>query len=260
MDTKLYRLREFVHHGRSLVIDTSRGLTFGALPGLEKFSRAVEPVLPLVDGVVTSPGQARTLATRTREDAALLVRADWSNAQRGADFVLPPETIFHLPLLRPANALDLGASALVIDFLLGHTEEIEAQCVRNTVQFALEGSQIGMPLLVDVQPVGPRVVLRTKAIELGVSYALEGGADGMVLPWPGAESLKTIKTMVGDLPVWLRPTTLDTNAPELSEALDAGAVGFWLDERVFAASDPLVVIEAFRKLVYAAEPAGAEPA
>ena len=104
-------------------------------------------------------------------------------------------------------------------------------------------------------PIGPRVVLKTKAIELGVSYALEGGADGMVIPWPGVDSLKTIKIMTGDLPVWIKPTTLDTGAPELAEALENGAAGFWLDERVFAAADPLAAIDAFRTLTHTPEPA-----
>jgi DhnA family fructose-bisphosphate aldolase class Ia len=110
MDNKTYRIREFVNpaDGRSLVIDTSQGLSLGALPGLEQFAAAVKPVLPLADGVVVSPGQARKLAARTRKEAALLVRADWTNALRGADFVLPPETISYIPLLTATDALDLG--------------------------------------------------------------------------------------------------------------------------------------------------------
>ena len=239
MESKTYRLREFIKpdDGHSLIVDASAGLSLGPLPGLEQFAPAVEPVLPLVDGLVTSPGQARNLTGRTREDAALLVRADWTNALRGPDFVLPPEAISHLPLLTPMDALDLGASALVIYFLLGFEEQIEAGCLRNTVQLALEGTKVGMPLIVDVQAIGPRVVLLSKAIELGVSYALEGGADGVAVPWSDRESFQTIQAMAAGVPIWIKPSSLERSESELGDALQMGAAGLWLDEELFAIQD-----------------------
>jgi DhnA family fructose-bisphosphate aldolase class Ia len=248
MNNKSYRLKEFIYpaDGRSLIVETSAGLTLGPLPGLEKFSEAVTPLLPKVEGVVCSPGQARKLSGRTRQDAALLVRADWTNALRGPDFVLPPETIKHIPLLSPQDALDLGASAIVLYFLLGHEEEIEAACLRRSVQAALEGTVIGMPLILDIQPIGPRVVLRSKAIELGVSYALESGADGVVIPWPGDQSFETIMTMAADMPVWLKPTTLLDAQTEISQAIELGAKGLWLGEGVFAQADVEKWIEGLR--------------
>ncbi len=252
MGNKIYRLRDLIEpvDGRSLVVDTSRGLIFGALPGLEDFSQAVSYLLPLADGLVTSPGQARRLARRTQKEAALIVRGDWTNALRGDDFVLPPKKISYLPMLNPLDALDLGACALVMDFLLGFEEEIEAQCIKQVVNLSLQGASAGMPLLVDIQPIGPRVVLRDKAIELGVSYALEGGADGVIVPRPGSDSIKNIRAMCNDLPVWVAPSSLEINAPELGEILAMGVVGFWLDERLFTAANPLATLEAFRALLH----------
>jgi DhnA family fructose-bisphosphate aldolase class Ia len=239
MQSKTYRLREFVDPSdeHSLIIDASAGLSMGPMPGLELFAPAVQPVLPLVDGLVASPGQAGKLTGRTRSDAALLVRADWTNAMRGPDFVLPPETISHIPLLTPMDALDLGASALVIYFLLGFEEQIEAGCLRNTVQLALEGTKVGMPLIVDVQAIGPRVVLGDKAIELGVSYALEGGADGVAVPWSNRESFQTILTMAAGVPVWIKHTVLEDSESELGDALQMGGTGLWLDQQLFTAQD-----------------------
>lgn len=255
MESKTYRLREFVIPvqpvgERSLVVDVSAGLSLGALPGLEQFSEAIKPVLPLADGVVTSPGQARNLSRRTKSEAALLVRADWTNALRRADFVLPPETISHLTLLDPGEGLDLGASALVVYFLLGYEERIEADCLRSTVQLALGGSQAGLPLIVDVWPTGPRVVLNAKAIELGVSYAIEAGADGVAVPWPGRASMETILKMASGLPVWIRPTSLNEISDELRAALESGATGLWLDERLFAMKDPVTTVESLRSILY----------
>jgi DhnA family fructose-bisphosphate aldolase class Ia len=252
MEHKQYRLKELLNPGdeRSLVVDSSNGLALGALPGLEHFSEALNPLLPLLDGIITSPGQARNLGIRTRKDAALLVRADWTNALRSDDFVLPSENIEYLPLLDVGDALDLGANALVMHFILGHEEEIEAQCLKRAVSLALDGLSQGMPLIVDVQPIGPRVVLLNKAIELGVSYALESGADGIAIPWPGTASFKTIQAMCSGLPVWVKPASLEAEAPELAEALELGAVGFWLDERIFVDDDPAVTLQALQALVH----------
>ncbi len=251
--TKLYRMKELANpaSGRSLVVDVSQGLSLGALPGLEDFAAAVQPILPLVDGIVASPGGARLLAGRTRQEAALLVCSTWTNAFRGPDFVLPPEKVHYLPLLEPADALDLGANAMLMQLLLGYEEQIEAQCIHQVVDLALSGTAVGLPLIVDVHPSGPRVVLMSKAIELGVSYALEGGADGIAIPWPGTKSFQDILTMSAGLPVWVKPGGLDPAAPELVEALELGAAGAWLDERLFAEADPLGLIQAFGERVHA---------
>jgi DhnA family fructose-bisphosphate aldolase class Ia len=253
MNSKLYRMSDLLSSAdkRSLVVDTSKGLVLGALSGLEHWEEAVCPLLPLLDGVVTSPGQARKLMSRTRQEAALLIRADWTNALRGENFVLPPETIQYIPLLNPSDAMDLGANALVMYFILGHEEEIETRCLQRLVNLALEGLNLGMPLLVDVQPIGPRVVLLNKAIELGVSYAIEGGADGVIVPWPGPQSFKTIQAMGNGLPVWVRPASLAPDTPDLADALQLGAAGFWLDERIFAVNDPAEVLQALRSLLHA---------
>lgn len=252
MDSKIFRLREFIHpeDGKSLVVDTSKGLSMGSLPGLEQFSKSVSPVLGLIDGLVTGPGQARKLAMRTRKEAALLLRVDWTNAFRGRDFVLPPETIGHIPLLDPQAVLDLGGSGMVLHFLLGHEEDIEAGCLQMTVQLALVGSQIGVPLIVDVQPIGPRVVLLNKAIELGVSYALEGGADGIAIPWPGADSFQRILTMAAEVPVWVKPSASVVDHQDLADALAEGATGLWLDEQVFAQPEAQELLQGFRNLVH----------
>jgi DhnA family fructose-bisphosphate aldolase class Ia len=252
MDSKIYRLREFIQpeDGKSFIVDTSKGLSLGALPGLEQFSKAVSSALPLLDGLVIGPGQAGKLSMRTRKEAALLLRMDWTNAFRGPDFVLPLETIGHIPLMEPQAALDLGANGMVINFLLGHEEDIESACLHMTVQWALAGTQIGIPLIVDVHPIGPRVVLENKAVELGVSYSIEGGADGIAIPWPGADSFQRILTMAADVPVWLKPKNLDTDQPDMKEALAAGAAGLWLDERVFAQTEVLEKLKIFHKLVH----------
>ena len=72
---------------------------------------------------------------------------------------------------------------------------------------------------------------------MGVSYALEGGADGVAVPWPDRESFQTILAMAAGLPVWIKPTKFEGVEAELGDALQMGATGLWLDQQLFAAPD-----------------------
>jgi hypothetical protein len=113
-----------------------------------------------------------------------------------------------------------------------------------------------MPLLVEVQPIGPRVVLREKAIELGVSYAIEGGADGVIIPWPGEASMKTILAMCIETPVWVRLPGTDADCPELAQALQLGVAGIWIDESIFRMAEPAAFLISLRSRL---EVAGSNP-
>lgn len=252
MLTKSYRLQELFNPDdqRSLILDTSAGLSLGAVKGLENFKNSVEALLPLLDGIITSPGQSRNISDRTKHHASLLIRADWTNALRGQDFVLPSQKIHHFTLLTPVNALDLGASAVVLYFLLGHEEYIEADCLKKSVQFALQGSRNGIPLILDIHPTGDRVVLRSKAIELGISYALEAGADGAAIPWPGEQSINTILDMSAEMPVWIKQSESSMVQGNLDHALESGCSGIWLDERIFSQSDALKQIQSIMHTVH----------
>jgi DhnA family fructose-bisphosphate aldolase class Ia len=246
MDGKLYRLREFIRAegGYSLIIDASAGLSLGALAGLEDFGAAARSVLGIADGFVCSPGQLRRIPDRTRGEASLLVRMDWTNTPRGPDFVLPPTNVQRLPLLTAQDALDLGATAMVGSFLLGYEEEIEATCLRHTVQWAMDGNALGLPLIVEVRATGPRVSIHDKAIELGTSYALEGGADAIIVPYPGHKSLESIAAFVS-VPWLIKPSHFEHAVAELDEAIELGCAGLWLDHTVFALSNTSVVLQEF---------------
>jgi DhnA family fructose-bisphosphate aldolase class Ia len=246
MDGKLYRLREFIRSddAHCLIVDASGGLALGVLPGLDDFGAATRSILPVVDGLVCSPGQLRRIANRTRGEASLLVRMEWTNTLRGSDFVLPPAVTKRVPLLTAQDALDLGATAMVTTFLLGYEEEVEGACLKQVVQWALDGSALGLPLIVEVRATGPRVSNPHKAIELGASYALEGGADAIVVPYPGKKSLEAIAAMVS-VPWLIKPTHIEGAAAELSEAIELGGAGAWFDHAVFARSNPLDVLQEF---------------
>jgi DhnA family fructose-bisphosphate aldolase class Ia len=92
------------------------------------------------------------------------------------------------------------------------------------------------------------VVLQAKAIELGASYALESGVDGIALPWPGRNSFEIIRVMAAGVPLWIKPSAYPL-AQEADEALDSGATGLWLDERLFTQPDPVALAgEIYRRV------------
>ncbi len=239
-----HRLQAFInpadHH--TLIVDASAGLSLGALSGLENFVPSIRSILPHADGVVCSPGQINRLGQLGKQDAGLLVRMDWNNTLRDENFVLPVTTPEHVLILTPQDALDLGAVGMATTFMLGYAEELEADCLRSTVQLALEGKAIGMPLVVEIQTTGPRVSIPSKAVELGVSYALEGGADAIVLPYPGSASLKTI-AQFASVPWLVKAERLDTLEAALQEALDLGGSGLWLDHKLFTQPDPASTLQ-----------------
>ncbi len=230
MNSLDYRLKEFLQgtDHRVVLLDASAGLSLGVLPGLEHFNSALQPLLSGLDGLVCSPGQMRRMTNRTKSDAALLVRMDWTNTLRGETFPLPPKSVEHISILTAVDALELGATAMVMSFMLGYDEMIEADCLKSTVQLALTGKELGLPLVVEVLPNGPRVSLPGKAVELGASYALEGGADVVIVPYPGIDSLKTIGSMLS-IPWLLKPVSEASFDLECDQAFGAGASGVWLD-------------------------------
>jgi len=252
-----YRLTEFLASaaGPSLLVDTSAGLSLGTLPGLENFPAAVRAVLPDVDGVVCSPGQIGKLGQLQKTDASLLVRMDWNNTLRGPDFVLQVTLAQRIPILTARDALDSGAVGMVTTFLLGYEEEIEAACLKSTVQLALDGKALGIPLVVEIQATGNRVSQPGKAVELGASYALEGGADAVVIPYPGKKSLGTIGQFVS-IPWLLKPTSLEQAQGELQEALACGSAGLWLDHTLFADGNAAARLQTLRQLLIPSQAKG----
>jgi DhnA family fructose-bisphosphate aldolase class Ia len=153
---------------------------------------------------------------------------DWTNTLRDESFPLPTETPNHLAILQASDALELGAAAMVASFLLGYEESVEAGCLKMAVQLALTGKANGLPLVVEVRPTGPRVVLPGKAVELGASYALESGADAVAVPYPGEASLRSIGAFCS-VPWLLKPTSIAASAAEWEQAAGLGAAGVWLD-------------------------------
>jgi len=233
-------LKEFLHRLEhpALWLDTSGGISLGPLHGLEEFKKTIPRILPLLDGLICSPGQIRRLNNITNSDAALLVRMDWTNTLRDASFPLPPLNPKHLSILEPKDALGLRANGMVVNLLLGYEECIEAHCLKVAVQLALSGRQLGFPLIVEVRPGGPRVSMFGKAVELGASLAQECGADMIVVPYSDLDSIQTIATMV-TVPWLLKPSSVATTITEWETSRALGSAGVWIDHTWLTTNFPL---------------------
>ena len=239
---KTLRLAEFWQEEKqSILADISLPGALGPMPGLEVPAEAVRALAPLVEGLIVNPGvaEAQADAFAGKLGAAPLVRLDWSNAQRPADFVLPPTHIHRIALGTAADALALGACGVVVSFLLGYDEDFEARNVQAISFLSRECESLSMPLMVDVRPIGPKVepAKFDSAVQLGVSFMVEGGADALSIPLISAPALKLLLDF-SPVPLFLQVESAaalsSDDAGALVDALELGCAGLVLGSRALA--------------------------
>jgi DhnA family fructose-bisphosphate aldolase class Ia len=242
---KTLRRAEFWQEGqKSVLTDVSLPGALGPMPGLEVPTEAVSTLAPLVDGLIVNPGlaEAQAGAFVGKLGAAPLVRLDWTNAHRPADFVLAPRQIHRVSLGTAEDAVQMGACAAVVSFILGYDEDFEARNVQSISLLARECERFSLPLLAEVRPTGPKVepAKFDGAVELGVSFMVEGGADAVSIPLPSEEALGMILEF-SPVPTFLqmnddkglKPLVMDRDRA-LVEALRQGCAGLVLGSRALA--------------------------
>jgi hypothetical protein len=150
------------------------------------------------------------------------------------------------------DAVQLGACAAVVTFLLGYDEDLEAQNVQSISFLSRECARVSLPLLAEVRPTGPKVdpAKFDGAVELGVSFMVEGGADGLIIPLPGEDALGMILEFAPTVPVFVQVddiATLDANGGALVTALKMGCAGLCLSAHTLA--DPTRAVGQARALL-----------
>ncbi len=235
---KTIRISDFVcaTDGRALVVDTTLPGSLGATSGLEHVAEALRQITDIADGVIVNPGQAEHHADLLggRRRASPLVRVDWSNAQRGPDFCLPASQFKHLFISDAEDVLALGASAAVASLFLGFDDDAEAKNIEALSHLARECYRLGLPLVIDVRPVGYKVGPGNfaESIKLGVSFMQELGADVLIIPECDLATCATIGGWIA-VPVLLRLAEIP-DAGRAEEFLKTGLRGFVLGEDIFA--------------------------
>jgi len=247
---KEYRLAELRDptSGRMLLADTSAAASVGAVRGLEDLRKAAEEIREKVTGIILNPGQCERQAGLLggRGNAVSLVRVDWTNVFRGADFAVPMETPSHIKLASGEDVLEMGGCAAVAFFLLGFDDDFEAQNIVFMTDLLRECARIGVPVVADVRPVGPKITEANfkESAPLAVSFMQEGGADVIAIPYPGDDVFRLIMEFA-TVPILVR----ETSPQAIETAIKLGASGVVLPEEIFAITNFADEIDTIMKLV-----------
>lgn len=237
--------------GRAICVAADHGYMSDVTPNvvnLRSIARAV--VQGGADGVLLSPGQAVRLAPLFEgpDGAALIVRADWMNMPRlgGSNVTnaVPQRGLFHQPVLGPADALRLGATAITIYLFLGYDDRLEAAGVASCARFASECRRAGLPCIMEPLAVGSRVngTNIVDLLTLGARMCAELGADTIKIPYTGdVESFARV-VRVSQVPVLVLGGARSEDERDalelLAEGLEAGSAGCLMGRNVTKSHDP----------------------
>jgi len=215
----------------------------GAIPGLENLKSKLSEVSKLVDGIILSSGQVDRLADilKGKLSPSLIIRSDWTNAYRGEDYVLPATELKYTLIVNPEDALKLGADALAAYYIVGYDkDEEEPFNMKCLSSLARSSNEYGLPLLVQVLPVGSRVTKENyeDCVKLGVRQAVEVGGDIIAAPIIGgkdqinqlAELAKTPFMALEDF------STIKESALLARDIVNANASGLILGKKSFQLS------------------------
>jgi len=251
---KEIRMSDFIDSKdrRTLLLDLTTASSTGAPTGLEDIAGTLQRVNALFDGIIVNPGQlehhAQLLGGKLR--AAPLVRVDWTNAYRDKDFCLPASSVSRILLSNGEDALRLGATAAVATLLLGFGEELESENIQSVSLLARECYRLSLPLTVDIRPIGENVTRDNYAgsVKLGASFMMEAGADALVIPECGLETIRLVGNWA-TVPVLIRLDNLPS--PEKAdELLSAGMSGIVLSENILNTPEMGEKIRSLRSCIH----------
>ena len=230
---KAIRLSDILDNN-SLMLDTTIGSSIGATPQLEDLKSVLQTCSNIFNGIVVNPGQMEHLSFELagKNRAAPLVRVDWTNAYRDADFCLPVSEVQRIEISQADDLLNLGASAAVATMLMGFGDDFEAENISSISKLIRESYDLSLPVFVDIRPIGPKVsqVNFEDTIKLGVSFMMEAGADALIIPYCSLDTLKIISDW-STIPVIVRTETL-FNKNESKAIFDLGIKGILFSEKI----------------------------
>lgn len=239
--------RFFAEDGKALVVELDSGLTLGPVGNLLNLNDALKSVFRLgVDAVVINKGQITRFESLMlgKKGPAMILRADYTNALRGADFILPPKSIEHIKIVNCDEALALGVDGVVAHLLIGYEEE-EANSV-SIISSLINGCRTcGLMVMVEAIPIGERITEANyiDCLKLSVRMAVEAGADIVAIHYPGDESsMRSVVEVAGSVPLLVLD---DIRRPlkELKSAITAGCAGLVLRERLISGTMEDVISE-----------------
>lgn len=262
---KEFRLSEISGFGdkKSLIIRADHGMTFGPISTILDWDEIFQKIIKmkLIDSIILSPGQAKRHLNLFKGKFApkLLLKIDWSNVFRTATHYLPAERITHVKIASAEDALLIGASGAVAYYFIGYErDEDEARHFESLGKFVNESNENGMPLIVEVIPIGKKIDRTRKKyaeiIGLGVRMAVEAGADMIFAPFSGSiESFRNI-VEIASVPIFMldldEESTLDKSIEDVRNALEANARGAVFGRKIFESKNPVKTVETLHSIIH----------
>lgn len=234
---------------RSLILDTTIASSLGAPPSLEDLQGVLRACNALFDGIVLNPGQMEHLSSDLggKNRSAPLVRVDWTNAYRDADFCLPVSEVKRVEISQAEDVMNLGGSACVSTFLMGFSDDFEAENIRSISRLLREGYELSLPVFADIRPIGPKVssINFEETIKLGVSFMIKAGADALFIPYCSIDSLELIGSW-SNVPVVVQ-TDQFFEKEVVEKLFQMNLKGILFDEKILEVEDFAGKIRAIRK-------------
>jgi len=248
--------------GKAMLVAADHGLMLGPIKGVENLEATLTKIIQGgTDGILVSPGQAQHIhhLFHGKNAPAMLMRGDYNSGFRTSAHALANERYHEFKMIPPQKALALGASAMVVYYILGRPEDPtndEATNIRNISQMAEESEACGLPFIIEPMPIGPRATSmnQTDLLKIGIRVAEEIGADGIKIQYSGdTQSFKEMVSSI-DIPVFIlggpRSDT-DRAACELVQnAMNAGARGTVFGRQLLQADDPMKLARYLSQIVH----------
>jgi DhnA family fructose-bisphosphate aldolase class Ia/ferredoxin len=247
---------------KAMLVAADHGLMLGSIKGVENLETTLQKIiLGGADGILISPGQAMRIPHlfHGKNTPAMLIRGDYISGFRSLTYTLPNQRIQEFKIIPPKKALAMGASAMVVYYLLGRPDDPfddEATNIRIISKIAEESEQCGLPLFIEPMPFGPRVTGSNynDLLKIGIRVAEEIGADAIKIPYSGdQESFKQIVNSV-DIPVFIlggaKSKTYRDACELVKDAMDAGANGTVFGRQLLQAPDPTELSRILMKIVH----------
>lgn len=244
---KEIRLHDIIdsRDSRSLLVDLTVASSIGAQKKLEDMGKVLSEINDITDGLILNPGQVQHNAGKLggKNRATPIIRLDWSNIYRDEKFCLPAVGFERIAISDPEDALSLGASAVIVSFILGLSDDEEARSVESIAQVVRTCYGLNLPVIVDLKPIGKKVSSYNydDALHLGISFMMEAGADAIIFPEIGEKSLNIIQNWITVPFLISSPNVPDLNT--LDYYLDHGATGFVLHENIFRSDYKKIISE-----------------
>jgi 3-hydroxy-5-phosphonooxypentane-2,4-dione thiolase len=225
--------------GHTVMLAVDHGYFYGPMPGLEKPSEQVVPLVPWADSLMLTRGVLRSsIPAETQTPIVLRVSGGTSINSELSNEGLTTSM---------EDAIRLNAAAVAISIFVGGPGERET--LLNLGRLVDEGQRRGVPVLA-VTAVGKDMSRGPRYLKLASRIAAELGANIVKTYY-----CEDFESVVGTCPV---PIVIaggkklpEMEALELAHnAIQAGAVGVDMGRNIFQSDSPLGMIKAVRAVVH----------